>query len=181
MTYFEGTRPLLISSLLAACGPGGPADTEGASSEGPPTTTTEGPTTEGPTTEGPTTTSTTTTSTTTSEETTIDEPPASAACERLAGPADGAVDWYLRCGGLQHEYLGGVATDAAGNIYLGAETRVLEGSQALQIGEFEVTPGELSDILLIKLSSEGVPEWVRQFGGPGTRASGASSLAATAS
>ncbi|MCY0994468.1 hypothetical protein OV203_45515 [Nannocystis sp. ILAH1] len=167
MTYFQRTRPFFISSLLAACGPGGPADTEGASSEGPPTSTTTGPATEGPTTEGPTTTSTTTTSTTTSEETTIDEPPAIAACERLAGPADGAVDWYLRCGGLQHEYLGGVATDAAGNIYLAAETRVLAGSQSLQIGEFEVTPGELSDILLIKLSSEGVPAWVRQFGGPG--------------
>ncbi|PCC74928.1 hypothetical protein SAMN02745121_08416 [Nannocystis exedens] len=166
MTYFDRTPLFILVSLLAACGPKDPADTE-SGSEGEATSTTTGPTTDAPTTTAPTTTTTTTTTegTTTAGETT-DEPPEAVPCEHVAGPADGAVDWYLRCGGPQNEFLNGVGTDADGNIYLGIDLRVLDVSAPLRIGEFEVTPGELSDILLIKLSSTGEPLWVRQFGGP---------------
>ncbi|MCY0994467.1 hypothetical protein OV203_45510 [Nannocystis sp. ILAH1] len=152
MTYFDHTTLLLVASLLAACGPGEPSDTD-TDSEGEPTST--GPTTGEP----PTTTSS-------GEETTGDPPLVGVECEQLAGPQGSAVDWYLRCGGKQHEYVNGIATDAAGDIYLAVELRVFDGAQTLKIGEFEVKPGEFSDILLIKLSSAGVPQWVRHFGGP---------------
>lgn len=89
-------------------------------------------------------------------------------CEKLAGPADSAVEWYLRCGGPAVEGMVDVATDQAGNIYVGAFLHAEEGAgQPYSIGEFEVTPGEFGDIFLLKFSGEGEPLWVRQFGGPG--------------
>ncbi|MDC0719114.1 hypothetical protein [Nannocystis bainbridge] len=159
---------VLFTSLLAACGPGEPSDSE-SGSEGEPTSTSTTSTTGEPSTEAPTTTTpgTTTVDETTTEAGTTGEPGEPVGCERLAGPADGPVDWYLRCGGLQDERITGIATDAAGAIYVGIELRVLEGSSPLLIGEVTVTPGELSDILLIKLSSAGEPQWVRHFTGPG--------------
>lgn len=151
MTYLDRAPSFLIASLLAACGPGEPSDTD-SDSEGAPTST-------GPTTGEPTTTSS-------GEETTGSPPLVGVECEQLAGPQGSAVEWYLRCGGKQHEYVNGIATDAAGDIYVALEMRVFDGSQTLKLGEFEVKPGEFSDILLLKLSSAGVPQWVRHFGGP---------------
>ncbi|WAS98002.1 hypothetical protein [Nannocystis punicea] len=155
MTYLDRFSLLFIASILAACGPGDPSDTDTATdTTGEPTSTTTGPTSGEPTT------------TSAGEETTGDPPIVGVECEQLAGPADSAVDWYLRCGGKQYEDVNGIATDAAGNIYLAVETRVFDGSQTLKFGEFVVKPDEFSDILLIKLSSAGVPQWVRHFGGP---------------
>ncbi|WP_434427349.1 hypothetical protein [Nannocystis pusilla] len=141
-----------VASLLAACGPGEPSDTD---TEGEPTSTSTGPTTGEP---PPTTSS--------GEETTGEPPLVGVECEQLAGPEGSAVEWYLRCGGNQHDYVFGIATDAAGDLYVAVELRAFDGAQTLKIGEFEVKPGEHSDILLIKLSSAGVPQWVRHFGGP---------------
>lgn len=154
MTYLDRAPLFLVASLLAACGPGEPSDTD-TDTGGEPTSTSTGPSTGEPT----------TTTTSSGEETTGEPPLVGVECEQLAGPQDSAVEWYLRCGGKQHEYVNGIATDAAGDIYVALETRVFDGSQTLKFGEFAVKPGEHSDILLIKLSSAGVAQWVRHFGG----------------
>jgi hypothetical protein len=153
--------------LLAACGPQGGGET----GEGTSTGTTETSTSVAE----PTTTSTT-------SETTVDDTGTSTAgetaapttgepqpvgCERLAG-GDG-VDWYLRCGGASDEYVHGVGVDGAGDLLVAVELRTLDPAPPFMIGGFEVVPGEASDILLLKFSSEGEALSVKHITGPGNQ------------
>lgn len=83
------------------------------------------------------------------------------ACER-------PVEWSRRFGGLTNDTVQGLAVDAAGNIFLGLDLRNLSGETAgVQFGDFTIVPGELSDIVFVKLSPDGEALWARQFGGPG--------------
>lgn len=167
MTLTYRSIGLIVGGALiaveSACGPGVGVTTEesatqtetrGATTEGPgqtePTTPTEGAT-EGVT-EGAT------------EGVGTTEGPAAAGCERVAGAGD--VEWYLRCGGAPREGVNGVAVDAAGSIYVGVDMRNLDGSAPFMIGAFEVVPGDLSDILIVKLDASGEVVWVKHFSGP---------------
>lgn len=95
------------------------------------------------------------------------EGPEPVGCERIAG-GDG-VDWYLRCGGASDEYVHGVGVDGAGDLLVAVELRTLDPAPPFMIGEFEVVPGEVSDILLIKLSGEGEVLSVKHITGPGNQ------------
>lgn len=150
---------------VLACGPN-TGSTEGDSTtddtdatQGQPTTTeatpTEGTSDDGTTDDG-------TTEGTTDDGTT--EGPLAAGCERVDG--DGEVEWALRCGGLTGENVNGVAVDAAGGIYVGIDLRSLEPAVPIQFGAFEVVPGELSDMLIVKLDPAGEVAWVKHFTGP---------------
>ncbi len=89
---------------------------------------------------------------------------ASNGCERLTGAGD--VAWYMRCGGPSLDQVAGVALDAAGNIFVGLDMRNLDESVPVSFGAFEVVPGEVSDIVLVKFDPEGEALWVKHFSGP---------------
>lgn len=87
------------------------------------------------------------------------EPPAD--CER-------AVEWSVRFGGPTSDTVKGFAVDPAGNIYLGLDLRnLIDASAPVKFGDFEVVPGQYSNIVIVKLTTEGEVAWVRDFVGPG--------------
>ncbi len=96
--------------------------------------------------------------------------------EPTGGPTDGWVppldcenpgEWSRKFGGPTNDTVQGLAVDAAGNIYVGLDLRNLGESAPVQFGGFEIVPGELSNIVVLKLSSCGEVLWAKQFGGPG--------------
>lgn len=89
------------------------------------------------------------------------------ACERVEGGGEDGLSWALRCGGPTYDRVVGSGVDGAGNIYFGVDLRNLDGAEPFTIGDFEVVPGELSDMLMVKLDPEGEALWVEQIGGPG--------------
>lgn len=96
--------------------------------------------------------------------------------EPTGDPTDGWVppldceksgEWSRKFGGPTNDTVQGLAVDAAGNIYVGLDLRNLGESAPVQFGGFEIVPGELSNIVVLKLSSCGEVLWAKQFGGPG--------------
>lgn len=68
----------------------------------------------------------------------------------------GAVEWARQTGSPTDEYVGGVAVDAAGNVYVGGTTYgALEG---------DASAGQ-SDLFLMRFSPQGTRAWTRQVGG----------------
>lgn len=85
------------------------------------------------------------------------EPPLD--CER-------PVEWNRRFGGPTSDTVQGLAVDPAGNIFLGLDLRNLDASAPVQFDDFTIVPGQLSNIVFVKLSPAGEVLWARQYGGP---------------
>lgn len=81
-------------------------------------------------------------------------------CERPAG-------WARHFGGPTSNTVQGLAVDPSGNIFAGLDLRNLGESAPVQFGAFEIVPGNLSNIVLLKMNSAGEVMWVKQYGGPG--------------
>lgn len=85
------------------------------------------------------------------------EPPMD--CERPAA-------WARHFGGPTSDSVQGLAVDPAGNIFVGLDLLNLGQSAPVQFGPFEIVPGDLSNIVLLKMSNAGEVAWVKQYGGP---------------
>lgn len=77
------------------------------------------------------------------------------------------VDWSVRFGGPTSDTLQGLAVDPVGNIYVGLDLHNLGEGAPVHFGDFKIVPGELSELVLVKLTTDGEVVWVRHFGGPG--------------
>lgn len=73
-----------------------------------------------------------------------------------------AFQWAVTAGAADNETVAGVATDAAGNVYV-----VGTFTNTTAFGVFSFTSAGGTDIFLAKYASNGVMQWVRQFGGTG--------------
>lgn len=71
-----------------------------------------------------------------------------------------AFQWAVTGGGANNETVAGVATDAAGNVYVTGTF-----TNTTTFGLFPLTSAGGTDIFLAKYASNGVMQWVRQFGG----------------
>lgn len=79
--------------------------------------------------------------------------------------ADGSYGWTKTVGGVSSDFAYGVATDAAGNVFVGGE--FLSSTV-----DFDPGPGVVNrttsgsyDGFLLKLNADGSYGWVRTFGG----------------
>jgi hypothetical protein len=77
------------------------------------------------------------------------------------GP-DGRRAWVQRFGGVDVDVANGVATDAAGNVYLTGEI-----NQSVEIGGQTLEGLGAADMLVAKLSPDGKPLWAKRFGARG--------------
>ncbi|MDC0667117.1 hypothetical protein [Nannocystis radixulma] len=155
--------PILVLTAIAACSSNAPADTDTGTGTGTGTGTV-------PDTDGASSTTTSTSSTTdtpTTTDPTIGDDSDPHACQFRPGAEEEGVEWYFLCGGPGGEHVDEIAIDAEGNIYLGIELSEPEPGVTLRFGEFEVTPGGLTDVVFLKLSPAGAPLWLRAFAGPG--------------
>lgn len=78
-----------------------------------------------------------------------------------------AFQWAVTGGGADNETVAGVATDAAGNVYV-----VGTFTNTTTFGLFPLTSAGGTDIFLAKYASNGVMQWVRQFGGVSNEVAG---------
>lgn len=79
---------------------------------------------------------------------------------------DGHVIWKQHLTTADAEDLGGLATDAAGEVYIG--TRLLGGSAPVMFGTTPVTGDLFGNIVIMRLAAAtGAVVWVRQWGGTG--------------
>ena len=145
----------LLALTAAACEP-----QQGADAGNPGTSPTDDPGTSP--TDDPGTSPTEATTSVTGEPTSGDDEPIKPPldCER-------PVEWSVRFGGPTFDTVQALAVDPAGNIYVGLDLRNLGDSAPVSFGMFEVVPGDLSNIVVAKLTTDGEVAWVRQFGGPG--------------
>ncbi|MBZ5712409.1 hypothetical protein [Nannocystis pusilla] len=143
--------PILVLTSIAACSSNDPAGTDTDTDAASSTTTSTSSTTDTPTTTDPT----------------IGDDDDPHACQFRPGAEEEGVEWYMLCGGPGGEHVDEIAIDAEGNMYLGIELSEPEPGVTLRFGEFEVTPGGLTDVVFLKLSPAGAPLWLRAFTGPG--------------
>ncbi len=73
-----------------------------------------------------------------------------------------AFQWSATAGGVDNEAVAGVATDAAGNVYVTGYF-----SNSVTFGAIPLTSAGGTDIFVAKYSTNGALIWVRQFGGTG--------------
>ncbi len=84
------------------------------------------------------------------------------ACGSVGAQTAPAFQWAVSGGAADDETVAGVATDAAGNVYaMGTFTN----TTTFGVSSFTTAGG--SDIFLAKYASNGVMQWLMQFGGPG--------------
>ena len=73
--------------------------------------------------------------------------------------------WSLRLGGDDIDAVGGIGTDAAGNLYIAGIF-----SKELTLGAFKATSKGSTDAFLARLDKDGNHVWSRVLGGPGSDA-----------
>ncbi len=73
-----------------------------------------------------------------------------------------AFQWSASAGGVDNEAVAGVATDAAGNVYVTGYF-----SNSVTFGAIPLTSAGGTDIFVAKYSANGALIWARQFGGAG--------------
>ncbi len=71
--------------------------------------------------------------------------------------------WSLRLGGDDIDAVGGIGTDAAGNLYIAGIF-----SKELTLGAFKATSKGSTDAFLARLDKDGAPVWVKTFGSTGS-------------
>lgn len=82
--------------------------------------------------------------------------------------SNGIRQWgsYYGSDGLEHG--NGLATDAAGNVYLCGKTDATISIDIATVGSHQTTNGGLEDAFLVKFNSAGVRQWGTFYGGTGT-------------
>jgi hypothetical protein len=159
---------MILAAMVSACGPQDGVNDVTDASSGSTATTADTPTSTTAADTAAATTAGETVDPTTAVETvepTTEAPPA-VGCEKVVG---GAVDWAMLCGGASWESVQGFGLDGASNLLLALDVRALDPLPPFMIGDFEIVPGEASDLVLVKFSSEGDALWVRHFSGPGNQ------------
>lgn len=80
---------------------------------------------------------------------------------------DGNPLWHQTLGGSGHDYLGSLATDAAGNLYLGGYFQGTRDFDPATNAEFNLTSAGSTDAYVLKLTAAGKFVWARRWGGTG--------------
>ncbi|MFO0355914.1 MAG: SBBP repeat-containing protein [Sphingobacteriaceae bacterium] len=82
--------------------------------------------------------------------------------------SNGIRQWgsFYGSDGLEHG--NGLATDAAGNVYLCGKTDATISIDIATVGSHQTTNGGLEDAFLVKFNSAGVRQWGTFYGGTGT-------------
>ena len=92
--------------------------------------------------------------------------------------ATGAIQWSTYYGGSDYDYGNGVATDAAGNVYMTGSTASTSGIATG--GAYQGALGGSADAFLVKFNSAGERQWATYYGGTGADAANAITLADSA-
>ncbi len=83
----------------------------------------------------------------------------------------GAIQWSTYYGGSGNDYSNGVATDAAGNVYITGVTGSTTGIATP--GTYQPTSGGGKDAFLAKFNNAGLLQWATYYGGTGDDAANA--------
>lgn len=76
--------------------------------------------------------------------------------------SSGIIQWAVKCGGIEQDYVDDIAVDNAGNIYITGQFR-----STSQFGAFSINSAGSTDVFIAKLNSSGVFQWVKKGGGSG--------------